>query len=74
MKALSKREGWLLGKVDSYKVIFFLASSVLKVVTCNTHLFNLKWYFGPLQGKVFPRARPQADDGIKRVADVSLQT
>jgi hypothetical protein len=73
-KALSKREGWLLGKTVVHGFRHSdLFSGKLCLKSCNTHLFNPKGYFGPLQGKAFPRARPQAGYGIKRVADVGFQ-
>ncbi len=75
MKAFSKREGWLLGEVDvrGFRQSYIVPGK-LGLKSRNTHLFNPKRYFGPLQGKAFPRARPQTGDGIKRVADVGFHT
>ena len=65
IKACSKHMGWLLGEADvrGFRQSYILPSK-LGFKSCNTHLFNPKWFFEPLQGKAFPRARPQADDGI----------
>ena len=73
IKAWSKHEGWLLGKkfVRGLSQIDIFPG-MLSLKSCNIHLFNLKWYFGPLQGKAFPRARPHAGYGIKRDADVGF--
>ena len=73
-KACSKHEGWLLGKtvVRGFSQIDIFPRK-LSLQSCNTHLVNPKWYFGPLQGNAFPRARPQTGYGIKRVADVGFQ-
>ncbi len=73
IKACLKREGWLLRKTVVHG---FIQSDILpgklSLESFNTNLFNPKWYFGPLQRKTFPRASPQADYGIKRVADVGF--
>ena len=73
MKACSKHEGSLLGEivVRGFSQIDIFPGK-LNLIRCNRHLFNPKWYFGPLQGKAFPRARPQAGYDIKRYADVGF--
>ena len=73
MKVCLKHEGSLLGKtvVRGFTQIDIFPGK-LSLISRNTYLFNPKWFFGPLQGKAFPRARPQAGYSIKRCADVGF--